>query len=839
MAVARRPSAVAAADPCLGKERLSTAAAAAGTPARTPTPQAAVAAVSSPVPGSPMSVGASTPLPVAQGHPSVADAVQMDLGTLALAPKASAALSLRTRSSPARVTPSAAFASYQDPVQSPTNAIPLPVQLDLPVPPSEPVVEEFVVKQAARQAPLAPAPVSDSAAAAAGPESPVMFNGLNLRALPPALLRFIPGAAAALAAHQRGTAQPEPPGSAMLPQRIGLLGDGSKTPEGLTAARAIEFPAPKSALLPTAARLRLLQPEEEGDGGAAPDAALLPTVRKSRLVRDAFPGAALLPSVGEPCRHLMTAWAAVHASIAGSCRMGTRAVDPASNASIGVADVAARLEALSIERKREVHRTIEVQTTPMAWDEEGDSDEGELQAPCLAVARNPVPMAPAACLAGGAMLERREGGLTPLPLPTDLGMGSPALFSPPMEEGDLAPAGAFEGSDDDEDDGIGGGYDFGIGFEDDGADFAFAPAPTDDARATREPRPKKPKHARLREQVRKRQSLAVPGVGLDRSPEQNRIRRSTRDRTKPIEWWRGEGFEYSRQFHSLATVGQWTTKAQDPIWPAPDPRPRRASEDEGAGKASRGPNGWPGRLPCLSAADEPLVCLCAAAGAWGIQGPWRQEEGGSGRRRGCPGPPRPQAGPAQAPRVQRDWQRCRGGGRRCRCRRHYRSRPRRHGRGAGGGSRRAAAGGAGGRVGGHAAHGQPCLPGNPLCACWQGPGPQHPKDVRLVHGQPGGQREDGHRCRGTPGSAAPRCAAALDRVCARLVLTRSPNPQARPHRRTRRSSGPAARPPWGRSRGHLSSRRWMMRRLLMHALFLWGARCWRPPPRRTPCQRTS
>merc|ERR1712080_536854 len=59
-----------------------------------------------------------------------------------------------------------------------------------------------------------------------------------------------------------------------------------------------------------------------------------------------------------------------------------------------------------------------------------------------------------------------------------------------------------------------------------------------------EPRPKKTKYSRVREEFRHHTSLT--NIGLLRSPMYSHNGKSTGVKHKPMEWWRGATFEYER-----------------------------------------------------------------------------------------------------------------------------------------------------------------------------------------------------------------------------------------------------------------------------------------------------
>ena len=68
----------------------------------------------------------------------------------------------------------------------------------------------------------------------------------------------------------------------------------------------------------------------------------------------------------------------------------------------------------------------------------------------------------------------------------------------------------------------------------------------------------------------KRKSLAAVGAGSRHDLENENgvpIRRSTRQRTRPLEYWRGETKRYVRVHQSLPTVEIMTHRTPNPMWP--------------------------------------------------------------------------------------------------------------------------------------------------------------------------------------------------------------------------------------------------------------------------------
>lgn len=150
----------------------------------------------------------------------------------------------------------------------------------------------------------------------------------------------------------------------------------------------------------------------------------------------------------------------------------------------------------------------------------------------------------------------------------------------------------------DDDDDFGGG--FGGGFDDDvandDADAFFGATPgdakmlvdggndpmTDRGDAKRAPlrkltgakRPAGTPHKRERKRFERRKSLTGAGLRDDlmETEDGRPLRRSTRERTAPLQYWRGETKKYSRVHQSLPTVNIVRTRTPNPQWPlAPTP----------------------------------------------------------------------------------------------------------------------------------------------------------------------------------------------------------------------------------------------------------------------------
>ena len=163
-----------------------------------------------------------------------------------------------------------------------------------------------------------------------------------------------------------------------------------------------------------------------------------------------------------------------------------------------------------------------------------------------------------------------------------------------VEEGTFAHARHGAGShanepefDDDDGFGFGGGYDGDDGDAFFGATPAAAAAKmlvdggndpmTDRGEGKRPPlrkltgvkRPAGTPHKRERKRFERRKSLSSAGLRDDlmETEDGRPLRRSTRERTKPLEYWRGETKKYSRVHQSLPTVEVVRTRTPNPAWP--------------------------------------------------------------------------------------------------------------------------------------------------------------------------------------------------------------------------------------------------------------------------------
>mmetsp|Transcript_6686 Transcript_6686/g.26015 ORF Transcript_6686/g.26015 Transcript_6686/m.26015 type:complete len:809 (-) Transcript_6686:696-3122(-) len=163
-----------------------------------------------------------------------------------------------------------------------------------------------------------------------------------------------------------------------------------------------------------------------------------------------------------------------------------------------------------------------------------------------------------------------------------------------VEEGTFAHARHGAGShanepEFDDDDGFG----FGGGYDGDDADAFFGATPaaaaakmlvdggndpmTDRGEGKRPPlrkltgikRPAGTPHKRERKRFERRKSLSSAGLRDDlmETEDGRPLRRSTRERTKPLEYWRGETKKYSRVHQSLPTVEVVRTRTPNPAWP--------------------------------------------------------------------------------------------------------------------------------------------------------------------------------------------------------------------------------------------------------------------------------
>lgn len=95
------------------------------------------------------------------------------------------------------------------------------------------------------------------------------------------------------------------------------------------------------------------------------------------------------------------------------------------------------------------------------------------------------------------------------------------------------------------------------------------------ARAVAPRRPRGEPHQRLRNEYKNRKSLAPHGL---RVVEETGLRRSTRRRVKPLQYWRNEKVEYGREHKTLPTIASIALRSPDELWPAPDKRKPRKTK---------------------------------------------------------------------------------------------------------------------------------------------------------------------------------------------------------------------------------------------------------------------
>ena len=92
------------------------------------------------------------------------------------------------------------------------------------------------------------------------------------------------------------------------------------------------------------------------------------------------------------------------------------------------------------------------------------------------------------------------------------------------------------------------------------------------APAPRARRPRGEPHKRLRNYCKNRKSLAAHGLRMaDDAEKEIKVRRSTRTRQKPLQYWRNEKVEYGREHRSLPTIAAVALRSPDECWPAPGP----------------------------------------------------------------------------------------------------------------------------------------------------------------------------------------------------------------------------------------------------------------------------
>ena len=151
-----------------------------------------------------------------------------------------------------------------------------------------------------------------------------------------------------------------------------------------------------------------------------------------------------------------------------------------------------------------------------------------------------------------------------------VGMTPPAAVAWEAAAEDDGGAPAAWGGYDDDDGGYGGNAD--------------VPVPTPASLVKRPRRPAGTPNKRLRAAFANRKSLAAAGLAVQ---DGTGARRSTRDRMRPLEYWRNETKAYGRTHRSLPTVAAVTMRSPEPGWPAPEGRwVGQKLADAGAGPAA-------------------------------------------------------------------------------------------------------------------------------------------------------------------------------------------------------------------------------------------------------------
>jgi hypothetical protein len=129
-----------------------------------------------------------------------------------------------------------------------------------------------------------------------------------------------------------------------------------------------------------------------------------------------------------------------------------------------------------------------------------------------------------------------------------------------------------------DDDEFGGGFDGGDDFDDQeedvgGGQFADDRAFDEEGFPIRKPRGEA--HKRLREEMARRKSLAFGGLQTivveDLSGGQQKVRKSSRQRQRPLEYWRGEKKVYERVHGSLPTIKATQRQTRNKMWPRKTP----------------------------------------------------------------------------------------------------------------------------------------------------------------------------------------------------------------------------------------------------------------------------
>jgi hypothetical protein len=102
-----------------------------------------------------------------------------------------------------------------------------------------------------------------------------------------------------------------------------------------------------------------------------------------------------------------------------------------------------------------------------------------------------------------------------------------------------------------------------------------------------------------RARCERRKSLVASGM-RDSDEDGHQVRRSSRTKTRPLEYWRGESKQYSRVHQSLPTVKALALRAPNPLWPQSS-TPRL---EGGAGQKGKGSGGGGARRRAAKAAEE-------------------------------------------------------------------------------------------------------------------------------------------------------------------------------------------------------------------------------------------
>jgi hypothetical protein len=143
---------------------------------------------------------------------------------------------------------------------------------------------------------------------------------------------------------------------------------------------------------------------------------------------------------------------------------------------------------------------------------------------------------------------------------------------------DLGEEPQLNGDLNNDDDEFGGGFD-GADIEDDEDDDQFAGMRNFDEEGfpVRAPKPVSEPHKRLRDEMERRKSLAYGGLqefvieDAKHPGAQKNVRKSSRQRQKPLEYWRGEKKEYERVHASLPTIKATQRQTRNKLWPRKTP----------------------------------------------------------------------------------------------------------------------------------------------------------------------------------------------------------------------------------------------------------------------------